>query len=284
MSEKSRTRSLAQINHKLLAHSSVIQERIAHRVSAGGPVEVLEVGFGWGRALMELAWLFRSDPVKFHGVDLARKPPVESSDDLRAIGQRFGIGSAAQLDAFAVPRLHFYDATKLHFADESIDLVYSAVSVRFFERKAEFIEEVGRVLRPGGTALLHIGEKHWDYAHARARDDMALTGSPTRLVLLCGRDLVPLPEYFACFEGDAFRFRFTPQSRCVLFIEKLRSAKLELRLAFNEYFSSPMAQLPYRDATGEQEDGFRSVYDVAPEIYRHMRDSGRLAMRPQAVA
>jgi ubiquinone/menaquinone biosynthesis C-methylase UbiE len=48
-----------------------------------------------------------------------------------------------------VPVLDFYDASTLNFDDESMDFVYSAVTIRFMKKKIEFIEEVARVLRPG---------------------------------------------------------------------------------------------------------------------------------------
>jgi SAM-dependent methyltransferase len=175
-----------------------------------------------------------------------------------------------------MPSLHFYDATRLHFPDESLDFVYSAVTIRFMRDKALFIEEVTRVLRPGGTAVLHISEGNWDYPHGPASDDRLLTPFTSRLVLRHRGELIPLGAYLRLFEDGPFVFRLSPESRCILLLEKLASGSLALGLRFNERFSATGRSLPLRDRRGEVRGGYRTVYDVSPERYREMLDRGIL--------
>jgi len=278
MPSEDRLRSLAQINDHLQAvgsleeHINRILEKQVKQVPERqrGRIEVLEVGFGYGRVLLELSWLFRDREVGFHGVDLNRY--VDGPEQLRAIAETYGIVPADELPAARMPTLHFYDATRLKFADESFDFVYSAVTVRFMHDKALFIEEVSRVLRPGGTAILHIGESNWDYPHGLASDDRVLTPFTSRLVLRHGRELIPLGDYLQLFVGGPFVFRLTPETRCILVLEKLGSGSLSLGLRFNEQLSASGRSLPLRDRHGEIRGGYRTVYDVSPERYQELVD------------
>ena len=270
MPSEDRLRSLALINDHLQAVGS-LEEHISRVLEKqGGRIEVLEVGFGYGRVLLELSGLFRDREVGFHGVDLNRY--VDGPEQLRAIAETYGIIPADELPTARMPTLHYYDATRLKFADESFDFVYSAVTVRFMHDKALFIEEVSRVLRPGGTAILHIGESNWDYPHGLASDDRVLTPFTSRLVLRHDRELIPLADYLQLFAGGSFAFRLTPETRCILLMEKLGSGSLSLGLHFNEQLSASGRSLPLRNRHGEVRGGYRTVYDVSPERYQELVD------------
>jgi tRNA G46 methylase TrmB len=72
MPSTDRLRSLGHINHQLRAVGR-LEDHVARLVEwQPGRVEVLEVGFGCGRALLELSRRFRDSDVGFHGVDLNR--------------------------------------------------------------------------------------------------------------------------------------------------------------------------------------------------------------------
>lgn len=273
----SRSRSLAEISHKLVRDSDVIGETLTGLLAPGKTLNVLEVGFGHGRPLLELAWRFRNEAVNFFGVDKRQKPPVEKSEDLREIARLYEIAPENILADFRLPEVFFYDAAQLHFADESLDLIYAVIVVRFIERKAEFLEEVARVLRPGGVALLHIGESDWDYAHGRICDERLLTPHASRIVLKHEDELIPVPAYLKFFERGAFRFRFIGRPRCVLRVRKLQSARLDLQLRFIPALSFAMHELPFRHGLGNARGGSRSVYEVAPEIYRAMLEQRLLS-------
>ena len=278
MPSEDRLRSLAHINYHLRAVGTLEEHIHGLLTTQRRRVEVLEVGFGYGRALLELSWLFHNREVGFHGVDLNRY--VDGPEQLRAIAETYGIIPSEELANAQMPALHYYDATQLQFADESLDFVYTAITVRFMRDKALFIEEVSRVLRPGGTAILHIGEANWDYPHGLASDDRVLTPFTSRMVLRHGRELIPLADYLRLFEGGPFVFRLTPATRCILLLEKRGSGSLSLGLHFNEQFSASGRSLPLRDRHGEVRGGYRTVYDVSSERYQDLLDRKILQALP----
>jgi ubiquinone/menaquinone biosynthesis C-methylase UbiE len=270
-------RSLAEVNHKLLKNSRILETTLSDLLAKGRPLKVLEVGFGQGRALMELARHFRNDKVTLYGVDKTQAPPVEKREDLRHIARLYDIVPEAELADVELPEIFFYDATRLHFDEASVDLVYSAVTIRFIEHKAEFLEEICRVLKPGGVALLHYGEANWNYPYSLICDNRILTPYTNRFVLKYGEELIPLPSYLKLFEEDAFRFDFLKTSGCVIRVSKFKPARLHLRLLFNHELSISMKTLPYRHGSGKPRGGVRSVYDVRPEIYRALFERGLLS-------
>jgi SAM-dependent methyltransferase len=274
MPQEDRLRSLSRVNELLKAAESP-ESALERLLESKTKLDVLEVGFGYGRALLELAWRFRGRNVTFHGVDLTRF--VADREALRDVAAEFEILPQADLATFELPHVHFYDATALHFGDESLDFVYSVVTVRFIRRKAEFLEEVCRVLRPGGYAMLHVSESHWDYPYSVATDERILTPYTNRFVLKFAGELIPLPAYLKLFEGDRFRFEATPSSRCILRIWKQATGRLSLHLDYDEVLSMSGRKLPLRNRHGEVRGGFRSVYNVRPEHYAQLFERGLLS-------
>ena len=94
--------------------------------------DVLEVGSGRGGGA---SYLCRSrTPSSVTGVDLARRAVALSQRDRRAPGLRFVQG----------------DAVDLPFPDGSFDVVINVESSHCYPSFTDFIDEVARVLRPGG--------------------------------------------------------------------------------------------------------------------------------------
>ena len=232
------------------------------------PFDVLEVGFGWGIALLQLAWRFHGRGIHFHGVDIEPKIELSTPERVVMFACEQGIVPEAQASELNPPRFSFYDATTLEFDDECMDFVFSAVTIRFMADKIAFIQEVARVLRPNGQALLHIGESHWSYPHSRVTDAPLLTPFTSRLILKHGDELIPLPAYFRLFENDRFSFRFTEQSRCILIMSKHKSGRLDLGLALNDGLTMSGRSVPLVNRKGEVRGGMRSVYDVSDAAYR----------------
>jgi SAM-dependent methyltransferase len=278
MPTEDRTRSLADIEY-LLRASGGVESAVVGLLERRSPIDVLEVGFGHGRALLELAWRLRDREVVFHGVDVGYKSPVQTREDLRGVARTYGIVPEAELDRFELPFVCLYDATRLHFPEESLDLVFSAVTIRFMRDKALHIEEVCRVLRPGGRAILHIGEANWDYPWGKISDDRLLTPYTNRFVLKHEDELIPLSDYLKLLEGDGFRFELTPSTRCILIIHKLASGSLSLDLDYNDELSMSGRKLPLRNRKGEIRGGFRTVYDVRTPVYERLAGE-RLSTRP----
>jgi SAM-dependent methyltransferase len=259
--QESRTRSLAQVNRKMRSVGVPIEHAVAQQLARTRPVSVLEIGFGWGPVLIELAWRFRDQPVRFAGINLEAEPPVERAEDLAVVAEALDIVPAEEVPRFEPPVVHFYDATTLRFPDESLDLVYSAVTIRFMEHKARVIEEVARTLRPGGRAFLQIGESGWEYSAGPAADPVLLTRHPARMVVHRNLHLVPLQDHLAAAAGDRFTIRVPTGRRCVVDMTKHGPGRLDLGLDLDAQRTIPMRAFPHPRPGGA--GGIRTAYRVA---------------------
>src|SRR5262249_14510252 len=112
MPAEDRMRSLSEINH-IFTPTAPLESAISDLLQTRTKLEVLEVGFGYGRVLLDLAWHSGNKNVPFQGVDVAQYK--ESCEDLRNIPTRFNFIPPPALVGFNLPRLYFYDATCLQF-------------------------------------------------------------------------------------------------------------------------------------------------------------------------
>lgn len=109
------------------------------KFSEGKGKDVLEVGVGMGADHLEWA---KSGPRSLSGIDLTP----------RAVGI-----TQSRLTAYGLPsNVQCGDAENLPFPDASFDLVYSWGVLHHSPNTQRAIEEVRRVLRPGGTARVMI--------------------------------------------------------------------------------------------------------------------------------
>lgn len=246
-----RNRHLAKLGRALSTTEPDILERT---LAAKGPgAKVLELGFGEGRALLELAARFPE--AKFYGVDRSRFGP-DGAGDLRWTAQQYGIDPPEPL-----PELFFYRfgvaperaqeigyGRRLHFETRSLDLIYSAVVIRFVHDKVSVLEEACRTLKVGGTALLQI-------------DDTQALDDTSRLVIQTEDGVVPLVDHLAARIGDAYEVRLIHPRRLSVEITKLAPVPLDLGLDFEGYV--PRRAMPTRD--GVRIGGRRSLYRVRDE-------------------
>lgn len=122
--------------------------------------QVLEIGFGPGLAVQELAKRVRHG--KVHGVDVS---PLMVQQALRRNAAPVSAGKVA---------LHESGVSSLPFADASIDKVLAVNSVQFWPQLDADLREVWRVLRPGGRLAIVL-QPRWapDTADVLAvRDDL----------------------------------------------------------------------------------------------------------------
>jgi SAM-dependent methyltransferase len=101
---------------------------------------VLEIGCGTGRVLQHLAGRYR----EVHGIDIAGEMVKQGE-------HRLG----------GVPNIHFHQGNGYDleaFADESVDLVYSALVFQHMPKTVayNYFRETRRVLRPGGLFLFQV--------------------------------------------------------------------------------------------------------------------------------
>jgi SAM-dependent methyltransferase len=104
--------------------------------------------------------------VELHGIN--RLPDHGTQDQMEKAAVKTGILSESELDGLATPQIHHMDVDAgLEFDNCFFDVVFSQVAFFFFENKTLFIEEVSRILKPGGIALIDVWlkRKHIPPAH-----------------------------------------------------------------------------------------------------------------------
>ena len=113
------------------------------RFHEGAGRDVLEIGVGLGADHLEWA---KSSPRSLTGVDLTERAVQQTQERLALAG----------LDS----DLRVADAERLPFADASFDLVYSWGVLHHSPNTPAGIDEVYRVLRPGGIARVMVYHRY----------------------------------------------------------------------------------------------------------------------------
>jgi SAM-dependent methyltransferase len=123
-----------------------LYRRIAADVAAVAPdgARVLEVGCGPGHLSVQLAGQYR---LEVTGLDLDPAMIARAAANIDRAANRGG-----RRPSFLVG-----DVATLAFPDRSFDLVVSTLSMHHWADPAAALAEIGRVLRPGGRALI------WDF-------------------------------------------------------------------------------------------------------------------------
>jgi ubiquinone/menaquinone biosynthesis C-methylase UbiE len=113
------------------------------RFDEGQGKDVLEIGVGMGTDHLEWA---KSKPSSLAGIDLTPRAIAYTRARLQAAGYH--------------SNLQVGDAESLGFSDQTFDLVYSWGVLHHTPNTAKAIDEVYRVLRPGGIARIMIYHKY----------------------------------------------------------------------------------------------------------------------------
>lgn len=110
--------------------------------SAAGK-DVLEIGVGMGADHLEWA---KAGPRTLRGIDLSQRAADLAAERL----ELYGFASSIQVA----------DAERLPFDDASFDIVYSWGVLHHSPDTRTAVNEVHRVLRPGGRALVMVYQRH----------------------------------------------------------------------------------------------------------------------------
>lgn len=152
---RTRGRGLAEFKRKF--KWSLVKWILKRAHSQHREPRVLEVGCGEGRLLLDL--LKRFPGADLHGLNKEPWRGFREQKGIRKVAKRCGIFSPAELDAIVpdrLPKMHFGEASELPFESGIFDLVVSHLAFPHIERRIETVEEIYRVLRPRGMALIHF--------------------------------------------------------------------------------------------------------------------------------
>ncbi len=113
---------------------------------------LLEIGCGKGNLLIDL--LRRYPALVLAGINKNSAHGIRSN---RSFQRRIQATEGHKFIRRRLPTIYFADAAKLPFASESFDIVISQVTFLHVPNKARAIEEVYRVLKPRGIAIVSLG-------------------------------------------------------------------------------------------------------------------------------
>ena len=192
-----RTRGHADLALRVGGVFTEIDERLERR----DVVRVLELGCGFGTALLELRARY-GHRVALSGLN--RRPRDGDAEAMSRNGIERGL-IAPDTPPAPLPNIVFGDvADGLPFDDASIDLVYSQVAWLYFANKIRVIREVIRVLRDDGLAKIDADEVRDDLPPEYAQlVEIWEDGRPNpfgNYLRRFGMDFVPAPD------GEYLRF------------------------------------------------------------------------------
>lgn len=144
-----------------LVLGSLFRSVASEVAAAAGPgARVLDVGCGPGHLAIRLA---RDADLRVTGLDL----------DPRMIERARRQARRAMAGGQQLPDFIVGDATALPFPDATFDLVVSTLSMHHWAEPAQGLAEVGRVLRPGGRALVWDVRPNLTRFHGNVPDSLA---------------------------------------------------------------------------------------------------------------
>jgi ubiquinone/menaquinone biosynthesis C-methylase UbiE len=208
-------------------------------IQAGRTPGVLEVGFGFGTVLVQLEKAYGSKIV-LHGIN-----KTEDHGDWNVIlwnARRLGLISESTSESFRHPNLHFCDVSEgLPFEDESFDIVFSQTSFYLFREKAFFLEEVSRILRPGGIGRIDVSPL--------CNSNLPVQYATLLEIWKDGRE-IKFWDYIALF--PQFKKRMRPRGDYYLEIRHAEERDIRLKLAGSLWLPSIC----------EDWSGTKSIYSV----------------------
>jgi SAM-dependent methyltransferase len=178
------------------------------RLERQSVVRVLELGCGYGTALLELRARY-GRRVELHGMN--RQHGDGNPEILLRNARERGLDAEDPAGAVELPRIAYGDAARgLPFADASFDIVYSQVAWLYFGSKLKVINDVMRILRADGVARIDADEIRAalpaEYGRLVEIWDDGVLVSLADYMRRYGFGFVPAPEGEYLFFGKAIGF------------------------------------------------------------------------------
>jgi len=116
-------------------------------------IKLLEIGCGKGILLLDLLKKYL-DNIALYGINLNKEHGVKSRKDFLKNAKENKIELNKQRKN--LPFIKFGNATKLSFKDNTFDIIVSNVSFVHIKNKAKVLEEINRVLKLNGIAIIEF--------------------------------------------------------------------------------------------------------------------------------
>jgi len=119
-------------------------------------INVLEIGTGFGRALLELKKIF-GDKIGIYGTNYER-------EFNKRLVKEYAKDNGFSIKEKDMPKIYILDAgKKLPFKKEGFDFIFCQATMQYIIDRALFIEEVNRILTKQGRAVLELQEFRDDH-------------------------------------------------------------------------------------------------------------------------
>lgn len=211
--------------------------------------------------LMQLRKLYPN--IELHGINKRPWPAMKGQESLKRTATLYKIFTKQELKKVNLPRIHFYKARKLNFRSNYFDLIYSQVAMHYIDRKDILIEDIWRVLRKGGKALLHFDTVDKTYA------DFLQFETPRFIMRKKGK-IYPIKELVRDIRKKGYDISIKKSSAkkegimkhsTYLIISKNKNTPLKLNLRFDPVSSFELSILN-KDDKDCTFWGYRSVYNA----------------------
>ncbi len=151
-----RSHSLSDLNLKIAPYKlqDQIQDIYGKNRLAGEKTRVMEIGAGNGRVLMELKKLFPE--VEFYGINKEKTHTFYRRESYVLTALKFEIFNKHEVEQVDLPYIVFENldfGKRIPYAQNKFDLIYTQDTLRHIKYKFELLNEIMRVLKPGGLSF-----------------------------------------------------------------------------------------------------------------------------------
>lgn len=150
-----RSHSLEDFNKKITPFKleDQIQEVYERNRLAGEKTRIMEIGAGNGRVLMELKKLFPE--IEFYAINKEKTHTFYRRESFILTALKFEIFSKNEIEGLDLPYVVFQDldfGARIPYDENKFDIVFSQDTIRQIKYKFELMNEIMRVLKPGGVS------------------------------------------------------------------------------------------------------------------------------------
>ena len=237
-----KTRGLKQVKSKI----GDITSEIDKLLKKNKQIHIFELGVGVGNALMALGKKY-GKRVLLSGMNLKKSHGIAKRSDFIKHSLNCKVIKKSDLNNISCPKIYLGDAgVKIPLEDNSVDFVYSITTFFFIPDKAHAIEEIYRILKPRGIAVIHFKFKVPEFPKEYQN-------------LFCinkDKKKINIDSYFKNFDDWGIKLKKTkyPGVR-ILLIDKIKNS-LNLGLKFNKQKSIKLSDVGY------QHEATMSVFEI----------------------